>query len=107
MSNIAQLGLTTPWRLLGASAGLTYTYLGLWQVFAPNSALPGLFAVPLDDTGRYLIPISGAREASIGAAVIGLLYTRSFREAGIVITASMIVIVVDMVQCWEKWDTGV
>lgn len=136
MSAFKQLGLTTPWRLLGASAGLTYTSLGLWQILAPASALPALFAIPAtttvtrrgasppgaaasarqeqadaeelpNETGLYLVPLSGARELSLGASILGLFYARSFREAGLVVSASLILVVVDVVKCWKKWDAGV
>lgn len=104
MSAITHLGLKTS-TLLGASAGLSFTALGLLQILAPETVIP-LFNIPVDDTGRLLIPLCGARELAVGASILSLIYARSYREAGAVVSASMIFVVVDMFQCWGKWDLG-
>ena len=104
----------TKWRIIGASAAVTYSGWGIWQLLSPGPAGLALFGVPakrlmpngqeeVDQTARYLIPIVGARDLTIGSAMVALLYRGSPREMGTLLTATTILCVVDLVGYWEKF----
>ncbi|KIX05283.1 uncharacterized protein Z518_06155 [Rhinocladiella mackenziei CBS 650.93] len=105
---------TSIWRILGASAAVTYSGWGIWQILSPGPAGLELFGVPpkrvtatgqeeVDETARYLIPIIGARDLTIGSAMVYLGYAGKTREMGTVLAATTILVIVDLVGYYKIW----
>ncbi|KAK1833414.1 hypothetical protein QBC39DRAFT_278988 [Podospora conica] len=105
------------WRALGLSIAAGYTALGLFAVCLPQRAALEYFAIPPRARGApgqvgakvtspadavdLLMPLLGARDISIGAALWALAYTGKWREFGTVVVAGTVLCAADGVAIWK------
>ena len=119
---------SSTWRVLGLSVAAGYTSLGLFAVCLPQRAALEYFAVPprpraeaqkphgptrarvasTADAVDLLMPLLGARDLSIGAALWALAYMERWREFGTVVVAGTVLCLADGVAIsrYAGWDRG-
>ncbi|KAJ2906391.1 uncharacterized protein MKZ38_001751 [Zalerion maritima] len=118
-----ELGYKT-WRYLGLSVALGYAGLGGFAVATPKSAAkyffgwdPKTLPLPEADVGedarksadppseeviKAILPLVGARDLSIFAALMIFFHARQHSEMGVVILSGMVLCAADVVAIW-KW----
>lgn len=104
------------WRVLGLSVASGYTGLGLFAFCLPHRAAFQYFVIqPRDDDFEeddnkvtsvtaavsLLVPLIGARDLSIAAALWTLGYTAKWREFGTVVVAGSILCAADAIAIWK------
>lgn len=110
------------WRILGLSIAVGYTAFGLFAVCLPQRAALEYFAIPprarsatktlpdgqvgakitsTADAVDLLMPLLGARDISIGAALWALAYAGKWQEFGTVVVAGTVLCVADGVAIWK------
>nr|XP_036581494.1 uncharacterized protein CTRU02_08544 [Colletotrichum truncatum]KAF6789845.1 hypothetical protein CTRU02_08544 [Colletotrichum truncatum] len=93
------------WRLLGLSVAASYTALGAIDCLIPHRAAEEFFGIePYGSTTAVsiLMPLLGARDISIAAALFALARQHRGREMGTVILAGTILCVADVVVLWRR-----
>ncbi|KAK0750130.1 hypothetical protein B0T18DRAFT_428139 [Schizothecium vesticola] len=108
------------WRMLGLSIAAGYTTLGLFAVCLPQRAALEYFAIPprargatkspdqvstkvtsTADAVDLLMPLIGARDISIGAALWALAYAGKWREFGTIVVAGTVLSAADGVAIYK------
>jgi len=112
------------WRALGLSVAAGYTSLGLFATLAPRRAAAELFGIitppataknssstttsstssPATQDGAVvplLMPLLGARDLSIAAALWALAYAGKWREAGTLVLAGTVLCAADVYVVWK------
>ncbi len=114
------------WHVLGLSVAASYAGLGLLSYVIPQTSGRLLFDVqastpkqldkrsdePRRENGTesaavaLALPLLGARDLSISAALFALSWDGKPREMGTVILAGMILCVADVVTVWQRKGAG-
>lgn len=109
------------WRILGLSIAAGYTTLGLFAVCLPQRAALEYFAIAPRTRGAVktpdgqvgaritstadavdlLMPLLGARDISIGAALWALAYAGKWQEFGTVVVAGTVLCAADGAAIWK------
>jgi len=116
------------WRLLGLSVAMGYAFLGTFEMVQPAKAAKAFFGIeaeqqqqPLREEkdmvkkGRslshdsstvvsLLMPLIGARDISIAAAIVGLHLAGRPVEMGWVIVSGTFLCVTDAIVVWQRAD---
>lgn len=112
--NHIQMASST-WRYLGLSVAGGYTILGAYAILFPRRAAAEFFALPnpaskskQDDGGELsqavsiVIPLLGARDLSMAAAMFAFASSGKWREMGTVILAGTILCTADSAVFWKR-----
>ena len=103
------------WRVLGLSVAAGYLGLGLFALAAPRRAAWEYFGIEdvappttvtaaparRADAVPLLMPLLGARDISIGAALCAFAYAGRWREAGTLVLAGTVLCAADVVAIWK------
>jgi len=115
-STMAAALAPSTWRVLGLSVASGYTGLGLFAFCLPHRAAFQYFAIqPRDDDFEdddnkvtsvtaavsLLVPLIGARDLSIAAALWTLGYTAKWGEFGTIVVAGSILCAADAIAIWK------
>lgn len=102
------------WRVLGLSVAAGYTSLGLFAILFPRRAASEFFALPepsapgreedkeASATVSLVLPLLGARDLSIAAALCTFASLGKWRDFGTVVLTGTILCIADSVVIWRR-----
>ncbi|EOO02360.1 hypothetical protein UCRPA7_2105 [Phaeoacremonium minimum UCRPA7] len=96
------------WRALGLTVGVAYTGFGIVETLLPAQAAREFFGIQprakaeVDDAVSVMVPLMGARDFSLSAAMLTFWYYGKDWELGVVILAGSILCVADSIAIFNR-----
>ena len=100
------------WRALGLTVAVAYTGFGVFESFLPAKAAREFFGIQprakaeVDDAVSVMVPLMGARDFTISAAMLTFWYYEKDWELGVVILAGSILCVADSIAIFNRRGFG-